>query len=76
VKARRAAPSIREPGEVQPPAPETKKVDKKRAAKVDKIKRKVDKIAKAGRPSTTGKPWVAAGISRQAWYKRKAKGTG
>ena len=28
---------------------------------------------KGGRPSTTGKPWEALGISRQAYYKRKAK---
>jgi hypothetical protein len=25
---------------------------------------------KIGRPVTTGKPWEAEGISRQAWYKR------
>jgi hypothetical protein len=26
-----------------------------------------------GRPTTTGKPWEAEGISRQAWYKRQKK---
>jgi hypothetical protein len=30
-------------------------------------------LDKGGRPSTTGKPWEALGISRQAYYKRKAK---
>ena len=29
--------------------------------------------SKGGRPSTTGKPWEALGISRQAYYKRQKK---
>jgi hypothetical protein len=29
-----------------------------------------------GRPTTTGKPWEAEGISRQAWYKRQKKSKG
>jgi hypothetical protein len=29
-----------------------------------------------GRPSSTGKPWEAEGISRQAWYKRQKKSKG
>jgi hypothetical protein len=31
---------------------------------------------KTGRPSSTGKPWEAEGISRQAWYKRQKKSKG
>jgi hypothetical protein len=69
VKARRAAPSIREPGEVQPPTPETKKIDTPDKKPDKKI---ADKIVR-GRPSTTGKPWIKAGISRQAWYRLQAK---
>ena len=30
--------------------------------------------SKGGRPSTSGKPWEALGISRQAYYKRQKKG--
>jgi hypothetical protein len=30
----------------------------------------------SGRPATTGKPWEAEGISRQAWYKRQKKSKG
>lgn len=30
-------------------------------------------LKRTGRPSTTGKPWEALGISRQAYYKRKKK---
>jgi hypothetical protein len=29
--------------------------------------------SKRGRPTTTGKPWEALGISRQAYYKRQKK---
>jgi hypothetical protein len=29
--------------------------------------------SRSGRPTTTGKPWEAEGISRQAWYKRQKK---
>jgi hypothetical protein len=31
---------------------------------------------RTGRPSSTGKPWEAEGISRQAWYKREKKSKG
>jgi hypothetical protein len=30
-------------------------------------------VKNTGRPVTTGKPWEAEGISRQAWYKRRQK---
>jgi hypothetical protein len=78
VEARRAASSIRKHrGDAAPTTLKAPDLGKSTApvvkTVVDKIKRKVDKIAKSGRPSTTGKPWIAAGISRQAWYKRKAK---
>jgi hypothetical protein len=33
-------------------------------------------VKNAGRPATTGKPWEAEGISRQAWYKRQKKSKG
>jgi hypothetical protein len=33
-------------------------------------------VKNTGRPVTTGKPWEAEGISRQAWYKRQKKSKG
>lgn len=57
----------------------TPKLDAQRALPRKKLFVADDKAepAKRGRPAGKGeKPWVAEGISRQAWYKRKAKGDG
>jgi len=50
--------------------------DMEAKAKITMARMKAMK-SKRGRPAGKGeKPWIAEGISRQAWYKRKAKGDG